>query len=257
MAALTTDGPNLVIADAGMMYWRDRGSGRIFAANFDERDYARKVRRGLEPLEQYGYYSASAYYMDHPHEPLFQAGGAKELKIEDLIALGYAQKPPLVPTCGLHVGLSKEHPHHSRACWTGAQPVHFPQLEGVEVPELLECEYCARADLATPQALKQHQEVMHTERRQEEGLSAAIIDGLSRGGALSGGTSAEAIAAAVTATLQALGVTPNGKARASAFPDDDDLEEASPTHGPAATSFLIPARGRLARRPRPEKDLEE
>lgn len=249
MVDLKTDIRGTVIADQGMMYWR-MPDGRVFAANWDERDYARKVRRGYQPLEQYGYYAASAYYMDHPYEALFQAGGAGELSVEDVIGLGYAQHPPLVPTCGQHIGSSKDHAaSHVPACWTNAQPVVFPQLEGVEISPLLECEYCGRADLATEVALKQHQEVMHSERRQQEGLSSAIIDGLSRGGALSPGSSAESIAAAVAATLQALGVSPSHAAqhtpkRASAFPDDDDLEEAFPTHG----SLHIPATGQL--RPR-------
>ena len=251
MPQLTTDGPNVVIADQGMMYWRAT-DGRIFAASMDERDYARKVRRGYTPLDKYGFYSASAYYMDHPHEPLFQAGGAKELRVQDLIELGYAQRPPLVPTCNQHVGASKEHPNHLVSCWSHAQPVVFPQLEGVEVPPLLECEYCDRDDLATEQALKQHQEVMHTERRQQEGLSAAIIEGLQKGGAVTSGTSPEAIAAAVTATLQALGMTPTR--RPSAFPDDDDLEEVlSNPHG----SIHIPATGRIGpHRPKTAKPEE-
>jgi hypothetical protein len=252
MPQATTDGPNAVISDQGMMYWR-MANGRIFAANMDERDYARKVRRGFEPLERYGFYSASAYYMDHPHEPLFQAGGAKELRVDELIALGYAQRPPLVPTSNQHVGSSKEHPNHVPGCWAGAQPVVFPQLEGVEVPALLECEYCERDDLATPQALHQHQEVMHTERRQQEGLSAAIIEGLQQGGALSSGTSAEAIAAAVTATLQAIGITPQAatKRRPSAFPDDD-IEEAFPM-----SSLIPPATGRVpAHRPKTARPEE-
>jgi len=279
---LTTDGANAVIADQGMMYWR-APDGRIFAATQDERDYARKMRRGYTPLEQYGFYSSSAYYMDHPHEPLFQAGGARELKVEDLLALGYAQRPPLVPVCGQHVGSNKDHLQHRASCWTGARPVVFPQLEGYgTIPPLLECDYCGRDDLATDAALKQHQEVMHTERRQEEGLSQAIIEGLSKGGALEGGFSAEAIAAAVTATLQALGVVkpaapvepapsppasvserrPRRERRASAsreaaFPalgdlDMEDFEEAFPTHG----TTLNLATGKLTTR-KSDADAEE
>jgi len=280
--ALTTDAANVVVADQGMMYWR-APDGRIFAATQDERDYARKIRRGYIPLEKYGFYSSSAYYMDHPHEPLFQAGGAVEMKVEDLLALGYAQRPPLVPVCGQHVGTSKDHLQHRSACWSGARPVHFPQLDGMNIPELLECEYCGRDDLATNAALKQHQEVMHTERRQEEGLSQAIIEGLQQGGALSGGGSAEAIAAAVTATLQALGMIGSKSApapapdpaqdppsaspktsrpyrrRRTAFPalgdlDVDDFKEAFPTHG----TTLNLATGRLGpHRPESVEPLDE
>jgi hypothetical protein len=237
----TTEGANAVIVDQGMLYWR-APDGRIFAANMDERDYARKVRRGYQPLDQYGYYSAAPYYMDHPHEPLFQAGGARELRVEDLLALGYAQRPPLVPTCGQHVGSSKEHPNHWPGCWTGAHPVVFPQLEGIEVPPLQECEYCDRDDL-TEAALKQHQEVMHAERRQQEGLTTSVIEALHSGGALGSGSSAETIAAAVAAAIKALGVQPphqtvkerirNSHANRPAFADLDDLDDLDAIHIPA------------------------
>jgi hypothetical protein len=212
---LTTDAPNAVIVDQGLLYLRTP-SGEVVFADAQDGEIMKKVRRGWTPLFEYGQFGSSAYYMDHPFEPLFQAGGARELSIEQVISLGYHLRPPLVPTCERHVG-TEGHLAHSgsptgrnareQGCWARAQPVDFPQLDqpGVNVPQAPpECEYCGRDDFATEQALRQHQSVMHSERRQQVELADGIVAGLTRSGSLSGGTSAAEIAAAVVIALRQL-----------------------------------------------------
>ena len=254
---LTTDAPNSVIVDQGLLYLRNP-TGEIVSADAQDTEIMKKVRRGWTPLFEYGQFGSSAYYMDHPYEPLFQAGGARELPVQQVVSLGYHLRPPLVPTCQQHVGSSKEHLVHvgassgrnarERGCWNGAQPVRFPQLDGISVPAAPdECEYCGRDDFATDQALRQHQSVMHADRRQQVELGDAIVSGLQRTGVISGGSGqdASAIAAAVAATLQALGYgrTPgpdpnpepeeeeeNGEQPPSE-PEPEPLPEPAPTSG--------------------------
>jgi hypothetical protein len=219
---LTTDAPNAVIIDQGMLYVRNP-LGEVVAVDASDNEIMKKVRRGWTPLWEYGQFGSSAYYMDHPYEPLFQAGGARELSLQHVISMGYHLRPPLVPTCGQHVGATKEHLSHTgnpsgrnareRGCWNGAHVVEFPQLAGATLDEVDGCEYCGRYDFATEQALRQHQDVMHQDRRQQVELADGIVDGLIRSGQLpsgdSGSMNATEIATAVVQALRALeGVKP-------------------------------------------------
>jgi hypothetical protein len=232
---LTTDSPNAVIADQGLMYCR-MPSGEVVACDSSDSELMKKIKRGWVALNDYGQFGSSAYYMDHPYEPLFQAGGAREMSVAQVIELGYHLRPPIVPTCERHVGDSKDHLMHSGApgassakaqgCWRGAQPVHFPQLDGVSLPERPdECEYCGRDDFATVRSIKQHQDVMHNDRRQQQQLGEAIVSGLQHTGVVSAGTDASAIAAAVAATLQALGYGTPPQPDPNPAPDEDDDDE--------------------------------
>jgi hypothetical protein len=240
--ALTTEAPNAVIADQGMVYVRFPHTGEIQAVDASPMELMKKINRGIVVLNDYGQFGSSAYYMDHPFEPLFQAGGAREMAVAQIVELGYHLRPPLVPTCERHVGDAKEHLTHSGApgagsakaqgCWRGARPVHFPQLEGrsqlFAAPD--ECEYCGRDDFATARSLKQHQDVMHNDRRQQQQLGEAIVNGLQRTGVVSGGSSqdASAIAAAVAATLQALGYGTPPQPDPNPEPVDDDDADTQP-----------------------------
>jgi hypothetical protein len=241
---LTTDAPNAVIVDQGLLYFRSP-SGEVYSADAADGEVMKKVRRGNTPLFEYGQFGSSAYYMDHPFEPLFQAGGAAAMSVDQVISLGYHLRPPLVPTCGQHVGQSKEHLLHlgnpngrnarERGCWQGAQPVRFPQLEGVDIQDIPECEYCGRDDFATLVSLRQHQSVMHSDRRQQAELADGIVAGLMRSGTLpSGGSSSAAeIAAAVVIALRQLEQPPRPSARQrdaqghflAATPDTEDDED--------------------------------
>jgi len=238
--ALTTDAPNAVIADQGMVYVRFT-SGEVQAVDASPMELMKKINRGVVVLADYGQFGSSAYYMDHPFEALFQAGGARELSPEQVIDLGYHLRPPLVPTCERHVGDAKDHLTHSGApgagsakaqgCWRGARPAHFPQLAGIAVPPAPdECEYCGRDDFATVRALKQHQSVMHGDRRQQQELGDAIVAGLQRTGVINGGNTAgaESIAAAVASTLRALGYGTPPQPDPNPEPEDEDDETEAP-----------------------------
>jgi hypothetical protein len=228
--ALTTDAPNAVIADQGMIYCRFPG-GEIQPVDASDMELMKKIRRGILPLHEYGQFGSSAYYMDHPFEPLWQAGGAREMSVDQVVALGYHLRPPLVPTCERHVGDAKDHLSHqgrpgastgkAAGCWRGARPVAFPQLAGLELESPPECEYCGRDDFGTLAAFRQHQDVMHTDRRQQQQLGETIVAGLQHSG-LAGGADASAIAAAVAATLQALGY---GVAHPEPDPEPEDEGE--------------------------------
>jgi len=230
---LTTDAPNTVIIDQGLLYVRNP-LGEVVAVDASDNEIMKKTKRGWQPLWEYGQFGSSAYYMDHPYEPLFQAGGAKELAVEQVISMGYHLRPPLVPTCGQHVGQSKDHLAHigtfsgrnvrERGCWNGAATAEFPQLVGAAVPDApAECEYCGRDDFATDQALKQHQSVMHDDRRRQVELADGIVDGLRRTGQLQGGSSAADIAAAVVIALRSLETPPKRrKSDVLPGPEDDD-----------------------------------
>jgi hypothetical protein len=244
---LTTAEPNSVIADEGMVYCRFP-SGEIQAVDASPMELMKKINRGIVVLNDYGQFGSSVYYMDHPFEPLFQAGGAHELGVEQIVDLGYHLRPPMVPTCELHVGQSREHLSHlgrpgagsakAQGCWRGARAVRFPQLVGVDVPEApQECEFCGRDDLSTERALKQHQDVMHSDRRQQQALGEAIVSGLQQTGVVSsGGVDVQTIAAVVAATLQNMGYgarSPEPDPEPEPTEDDDeDDKEPTPTPAP-------------------------
>lgn len=227
---LTAETPNEVIADQGLLYFRRNDGSEIFAADSAGLEIVKKIRRGHVPLDEYGQFGSSVYYMDHPFEPLFQAGGAREMPVEQVLALGYATNPPLVPTCGLHVGQNKDHLSHrgrpegrnprEKGCWQGARAVYFPQLEGVVIDGPFECEHCGRDDLPTRAAQVQHQQVMHADQRQRHDLADGIVAGLQRAGLVSGGQSPETIATAVIAALRLM-----EQPKPDPMPDPDEDEE--------------------------------
>lgn len=230
--ALTADAPNTVVADEGLLYFRRSDGSEIFAKDAGGLELVKMIRRGHEPLEAYGQFGSSVYYQDHPFEPLFQAGGAHEMPVEQVLALGYAADPPLVPTCGRHVGDAKDHLVHKgspsgrnpreRGCWQGARKVRFPQLDGVVVEGPFECEHCERIDLPTRVALEQHQRVMHGDQRQRHDLADGIVAGLQRSGIVGGGMSPEQLVASVVAALRLM---EQPKPDPEPEPEDDDDED--------------------------------
>jgi hypothetical protein len=236
---LTAESPNTVIADQGLVYFRRNDGSELFAADSSGLEIVKKIRRGHMPLDAYGQFGSSVYYMDHPFEPLFQAGGAHEMPIDQVVALGYATNPPLVPTCGLHVGQNKDHLSHNgrpdgrnpreRGCWQGARAVHFPQIDGIDVEGPFECEHCGREDLPTRAALTQHQQVMHSDQRQRHDLADGIVAGLQRAGLVGGGQSPEQIATAVALALRQLEkpkrVRTRSPRKTSAVPPPDQDED--------------------------------
>jgi len=255
--ALTLQSPNAVIADQGLVYCRFP-SGEVVACDASPMELMKKINRGVTVLSDYGQFGSSAYYMDHPYEPLFQSGGAREMSPAQVIDLGYHLRPPLVPTCERHVGDAKDHLTHSGApgasspkaqgCWRGARPVLFPQLEGRALPPVPdECEFCGRDDFPTERALKQHQDVMHNDRRQQQQLGEAIVSGLQQTGVVGSGTDASAIAAAVAATLQALGYGTPPQPDPNPEPEPEDEGEEEPAPDPQPDPLPEPAESRRRR----------
>lgn len=111
------------------------------------------------------------YYVHHPFEVLFLRGGAHEMPVSQIKALGYDRKPPLLPRCNLALG--KEHsgpttrPSHFSRCWMGAQPVEFPQLAGLTPDPVPECEFCERNDFTSLKGREQHMRVLHVDELKE------------------------------------------------------------------------------------------
>lgn len=148
---------------------------------------------GWVPLmRQYGAFDfPKEYYVHHPFEVLFLRGGAHEMPIAQIKALGYDRNPPLLPRCNLALGAEHSKPtgrplHYDR-CWMGARPVQFPQLEGVDLERVPICEFCERDDFATKKGREQHMRVMHVEELREistaremaKGMREAVVAGVS------------------------------------------------------------------------------
>ena len=180
-----------------MFYRQPNGwitSGPIGKANSRKHAYR---DQGWEPLDAYGRFDLIDYYVDHPLEVLLIRGGAEELPIEQVVALGWHLRPPTLPRCGVQLGADHKNrvnrPKHYQLCWDGAQPAVFPQLEGQEFESPSPCEYCDRDDFATDKARSQHIRVLHrdevkeiaTAREMAKGMQEAVLLGLNGGAAAS------------------------------------------------------------------------
>lgn len=148
---------------------------------------------GWTPLHrEYGVFDfPKEYYIHHPFEVLFLRGGAIEMPVAQIKALGYDRNPPILPRCNLALGAEHSQPtkrtlHYDR-CWMQARPVVFPQLEGVEIEAVAGCEFCERDDFATKKGREQHMRVMHLEEMREiataremaQGMRDAVLAGVS------------------------------------------------------------------------------
>lgn len=138
---------------------------------------------GWTPLRDYGQFDfPKPYYVDHPFEVLFLRGGAHEMSLEQIRALGYDRTPPILPRCNLALGA--EHagptgrPLHFQRCWMGAQAVVFPQLEGVEIIQVPRCEFCERNDFTSARAREQHMRVLHVEELREISTAREMAAGV-------------------------------------------------------------------------------
>ena len=147
------------------------------ATELEELSYRKE---GWTPLPRYGRVEMTNEYMsEHPFELLFIGGGAKEMPIQQVIEMGFALEPPDIPACKQRI--DQLHKHHLVSCWEGAQPVHFPQLEGTVVPGPFPCTVCNRL-LPTEKAKDQHENVAHRPEKSDirtgqtlaESLAAAL-----------------------------------------------------------------------------------
>jgi hypothetical protein len=156
-------------------YYR-QDNGWIEPSSADSLERLKYEEQGWQFLHEIGTFFWGRYYMEHPLEVLFLRGGAHLLPVEQVVAMGFHNSPPLVPTCGLALGPT--HQNHTRACWIGAQPVTFPQLDGLDLPGPQHCEYCDRSDLPTPAAKEQHIKVMHKDRLGMRELGGILVEGM-------------------------------------------------------------------------------
>lgn len=169
-------------AKATYGYYR-QPNGWITVSPATDLEELKYVREGWVRLPQYGVIEmASEYMADHPLEALFMQGGAKELCREQIVETGLHLNPPLVPTCGRF--LDQYHKRHTTLCWNGAEPVSFPQMDGLEI-ESFPCRFCDRAPFPTAKARDQHEGVMHKEERSDIRTGQTLADSLVKG--LSGG----------------------------------------------------------------------
>lgn len=147
---------------------------------------------GWQPLlREYGAFDfPKEYYTHHPFEVLFLRGGAHEMSIAQIKALGYDRTPPLLPRCNLALGAEHSQPTkrplHFDRCWMGASRVVFPQLTETTPTVIPECEFCERADFATVRGREQHMRVLHIEELREiaaaremaKGMREAVVMGI-------------------------------------------------------------------------------
>ena len=161
-------------------YYR-QPNGWITASPQSDLDQLKYMRKGWEPLAQYGIVSITCEYdVDHPLEALFLAGGAKELPLEQIIAMGFHLNPPLLPSCGKRI--DQTHKRHKATCFANQQPVTFPQLDELdEIPEGFQCRFCERSPFPTEQARDQHETVMHKEEKSDIRSGQVLADHLIRG----------------------------------------------------------------------------
>lgn len=166
-------------------YYR-QPNGWITISPVTELEEVRYIREGWQSLIQYGRAEmANEYMAEHPFEPLFLRGGAKELPLQQVLELGFGINPPLLPRCGHRI--DQFHKKHDQSCWAGAQPVIFPQLAGVN-PTPFICPVCAK-ELPTVKARDKHEQVMHKEEkgniRTGETLARALAEALNPNGHIS------------------------------------------------------------------------
>src|SRR3990167_2148230 len=166
-------------------YYR-QPNGWLTVSPITELEQLHYVSEGWTRLGSYGLVEMTSVYMaNHPFEPLFQRGGAKEMCREQIIESGFHLKPPMVPVCGKVI--DQYHRSHGSDCWAGAQPVVFPQLQG-ETFSGLDCRLCDRKGFPTERARDQHESVMHKEEKGDirtgKVLAESLVDGLGRAGVI-------------------------------------------------------------------------
>lgn len=135
-------------------------------------------KQGWQPLTRYGRVEMTSEYMaEHPFEVLFMKGGAKEMPVEQVIELGFAINPPLLPGCNSRI--DQFHKHHTSVCWEDARPTVFPQLIDVSVDSFL-CTICNRT-FATAKAKEQHERVIHQPEKSDMRTGQTLADALVKG----------------------------------------------------------------------------
>ena len=171
------------------MYYRAKnGEITIGRIGLDQSEKIKRIREGWTPLDAYGSFKIQPYHVDHPFEVLFQRGGAKEMTLKQIVDQGFYFRPPLVPRCGVtqgergHLG-NRKSTKHTPTCVAGAEPVHFPQLEGQTIEGPFACKWCADDTgeprlFALARGLRQHESIVHSDEIGSDRLGAQLIQGL-------------------------------------------------------------------------------
>src|SRR3990167_8933770 len=159
-------------------YYR-QPNGWVKPAAATDLEQLQYIREGWEPLTRYGRLEMmTRYSANHPLEALFAAGGAKELPIDQIIEQGLYISPPLIPNC--RQSLNQYHKGHTAACWAGAKPVHFPQLDGVDVAGPFPCSICGN-EKPTIKARDQHELVAHKDEKGDIRTGQVLADAMLKG----------------------------------------------------------------------------
>ena len=133
------------LADFG--YYR-RDDGWIVYDSFQEFAILDAARwKNMLALRKYGTFRLDQLSVHRPYDHLFRQGGAKEMPLEQLTEERWAY--PVWPN-------ERRRPDYYKV---DGQPVDFPQLRGVTLPELKPCPYCDTSWL--PHHLKVHIEGTH------------------------------------------------------------------------------------------------
>ena len=150
-------------------------NGWVTVSPITELEMLHYTKQGWTRLNRYPNIEMNnAYMATHPFEALFMAGGAKEMPVEQVIQMGFAMNPPIVPTC--RKMLNQFHRGHVESCWQGAQPVEFPQLEGLEI-QSFSCRFCENVH-PTEAGRRQHEMVAHKDERGNISMGDALAGAL-------------------------------------------------------------------------------
>lgn len=160
----------------GYVYRRDK-SGWIYAGPSAAGDQQRFLTLGSTFLPQYGEHESDVSVLGHEYDMLFRLGGAKEMPAEQVIALGFGAKAPVVD---------------GEPLWKDSPLEAFPQLAGVQIPPLRSCKYCPR-ELWDDTQERNHVSVMHADRISAFEQANAIADGMRQAVAV-GRATAEVVA---------------------------------------------------------------
>lgn len=145
----------------GYIYRRDQ-KGWIYTGPAASTDQVRFLMLGHTFLPEYGEHEGDISVLNHEYDMLFRLGGMKEMPAEQVIALGFASKPPEVD---------------GQPLWVESPLEAFPQLEGHEIPPLHACKYCSRELWGEIQE-RNHVSVMHADRLSAYEQANAIATGM-------------------------------------------------------------------------------
>lgn len=142
------------------------------------------LEQGWAFLQQYGTFDmTTGYTANNPFELLLIRGGAKELPVDQIVAMGFHYNPPKIPQCGR--AINQNHKKHADTCWPSVA-VKFPQLAGVDAQEWLCFDGSCRRSIPGKGfplkiAKENHERVMHKEEKANIRTGQILADSLLKG----------------------------------------------------------------------------